>query len=506
MLIAANIASHYMATNKRILITSKSSAALNVIRDKIAGKDGVFEDGSGVQKLIMSWGEKEAYKRFCTAADNLTSLAGERNRAGSSHDRLIAEMKRLSEKIEGVEKHFRDKSRIAGKSVLDIAETADLSEDLKFAIAINNMCNVNDELDEIRRKTPRELAEDIRQMEDSNPSFVTFLETDLRTALDKSCHQVERWFVERNLREQVEALRNLPSTSDAKGKGFLQSIKAWWTKGAAPTSLEDGKSRIMKDLADAGFRGWAEQFDKARDQRDIELAVPADYRERFVLLCCKLFLVRLKDYLPCASKDDPKIKELQKYETQRRTAMKVFVGEETKRHAIDRYNKNGFARKLTDFVKKYQEVTRSLYKNSKKLSKTGYQAQERLDTLLSDGELMDALPIWIMPTDLVSEILPANLDLFDLIILEEASQSDSTALPALLRGKKLVVIGDEKQLNPRASTQEYRQIILEKLGGELPKDTRDNLLPGRSVFDLFLTAFSGPETTVTLREHYRCLP
>ena len=74
----------------------------------------------------------------------------------------------------------------------------------------------------------------------------------------------------------------------------------------------------------------------------------------------------------------------------------------------------------------------------------------------------------------------------------------------MLRGKKIVLVGDEKQVNPPASTDEFARIIKSSLGDDIPADTRDNLLPGRSIFDLFAAAYNGPGTTVQLREHFRC--
>jgi superfamily I DNA and/or RNA helicase len=115
---------------------------------------------------------------------------------------------------------------------------------------------------------------------------------------------------------------------------------------------------------------------------------------------------------------------------------------------------------------------------------------------------MSALPIWIMPSDLVSEILPAKIGLFDLVILAEASQSDCQSIPVLLRGKKMIIIGDNKQLNPPAAPEDYKSTILDNLGTDLPFP--DFLLPGKSVFDLFSIAFKGPCSPILLREHFRC--
>ncbi len=53
-----------------------------------------------------------------------------------------------------------------------------------------------------------------------------------------------------------------------------------------------------------------------------------------------------------------------------------------------------------------------------------------------------------MPTWRVSQFLPAEVGSFDLVIVDEASQSDLTALPALFRGRKMLVVGDSKQVSP----------------------------------------------------------
>ena len=63
----------------------------------------------------------------------------------------------------------------------------------------------------------------------------------------------------------------------------------------------------------------------------------------------------------------------------------------------------------------------------------------------------EAVPCWIMPTWRVSEQLPATLASFDLVILDEASQSDARELPALLRGKKILVVGDDRQVSPSSA-------------------------------------------------------
>ena len=47
-----------------------------------------------------------------------------------------------------------------------------------------------------------------------------------------------------------------------------------------------------------------------------------------------------------------------------------------------------------------------------------------------------AVPCWIMSHARVSEAMPAEIGAFDLVIVDEASQSDLWALPAILRRRQ----------------------------------------------------------------------
>eukprot|EP00961_Rhodomonas_salina_P219598 2968071-Rhodomonas_salina.1 len=114
------------------------------------------------------------------------------------------------------------------------------------------------------------------------------------------------------------------------------------------------------------------------------------------------------------------------------------------------------------------------------------------------------MAIWMMPTDQVSQNLPAAFGCFDVVILDEASQSNMLAFPALVRGKKVIVVGDDEQVAPRGDPKWHAELQSVLSQANFGTQTDLNLSPGRSVFDLF-KANSAAER-VTLREHYRCLP
>jgi very-short-patch-repair endonuclease len=114
-----------------------------------------------------------------------------------------------------------------------------------------------------------------------------------------------------------------------------------------------------------------------------------------------------------------------------------------------------------------------------------------------------AVPCWIMPTWRISESLPATLGSFDLVIFDEASQSDISALPALLRAKKVLIVGDDKQVSPTAAfieEQKLRSLRMHYLEGQ-PFGAL--MLPGNSLYELALACYPGRR--IMLKEHFRCV-
>src|SRR6185295_4604931 len=66
------------------------------------------------------------------------------------------------------------------------------------------------------------------------------------------------------------------------------------------------------------------------------------------------------------------------------------------------------------------------------------------------GEVVrDLKPIWLMSPLSVSDTLPLDSKLFDVVIFDEASQIPlEEAVPALYRAQQVIVVGDEMQLPP----------------------------------------------------------
>lgn len=138
----------------------------------------------------------------------------------------------------------------------------------------------------------------------------------------------------------------------------------------------------------------------------------------------------------------------------------------------------------------------------------GLTAKSRPRYLRQAREAMDraypAVPCWIMPHWRVSEAIPAELGMFDLVIIDEASQSDIEAMPSILRGKKVLVVGDDEQVSPSNVGVLNSQInsLYDRYLRDQPHGA--SLSQEKSIYDLARTVFAGQ--TVMLKEHFRCVP
>mmetsp|Transcript_13192 Transcript_13192/g.37108 ORF Transcript_13192/g.37108 Transcript_13192/m.37108 type:complete len:620 (+) Transcript_13192:2045-3904(+) len=130
------------------------------------------------------------------------------------------------------------------------------------------------------------------------------------------------------------------------------------------------------------------------------------------------------------------------------------------------------------------------------------QRRRRQEYLNAFDRCCRYIPCWILTTSQISDYLPAEC-LFDLVVIDESSQSDVAVLPGMMRGKQWLIVGDGKQVSPTEAFVSEENI--ENLRATLPDSPlEDALLPGRSFFDLCAQAF--PRGRVVLTEHFRCAP
>jgi len=141
----------------------------------------------------------------------------------------------------------------------------------------------------------------------------------------------------------------------------------------------------------------------------------------------------------------------------------------------------------------------------KKLGKgTGKHAEKhRRDAEANLKECQNAIPAWIMPLYRVVDTIKPQAGMFDVVIVDEASQCGSEALLLQYIAKQCIVVGDEEQIAPEAVGIDRNSVhlLIEQFLRDVPiKDSFD------VESSLFTHAKIRYRNKVVLREHFRCVP
>ena len=118
-------------------------------------------------------------------------------------------------------------------------------------------------------------------------------------------------------------------------------------------------------------------------------------------------------------------------------------------------------------------------------------------------ECRASIPSWIMPLHRVVEQIDMLAETFDVVIVDEASQTGPEGLLLSYLAKQCIIVGDDQQISPEAVG--INQSEVHKLQQKwLPEFPHSELLdPTSSLFDQASLRFGVP---VTLTEHFRCMP
>jgi len=126
-------------------------------------------------------------------------------------------------------------------------------------------------------------------------------------------------------------------------------------------------------------------------------------------------------------------------------------------------------------------------------------ADYRLLNQLSTS-LAKYLPCWAVTSLSAKGRIPFTAGIYDLLVIDEASQCDiASVLPLLFRAKRALIIGDPKQLNHITTLSKKQDINLLRKYNVSAEWSYKEL----SLFDL-ANGLVNPENKVQLRDHHRC--
>ncbi len=118
--------------------------------------------------------------------------------------------------------------------------------------------------------------------------------------------------------------------------------------------------------------------------------------------------------------------------------------------------------------------------------------------------LLDAFPCWCTTTYAISSSMPLKPGMFDVAIIDEASQCDiASCFPILFRAKKAVIVGDDKQLPHLSFLEKAKEQSFMKQYGIPEKYQLMWRFRTNSMFDV---SDYYSMNSIMLDEHFRSLP
>ncbi len=140
-------------------------------------------------------------------------------------------------------------------------------------------------------------------------------------------------------------------------------------------------------------------------------------------------------------------------------------------------------------------------------SKKSYKTFEELKEDFNFETLLKVFPCWIMSIEDVARVFPLKAGLFDYVIVDEASQcSLPSSIPTLFRGKKAIIVGDDKQLSDFTKDwipKTLNESLIRELKLRVVKKFDSLDAKANSLFDS-CSVFR--EVPILLTEHFRSYP
>lgn len=143
----------------------------------------------------------------------------------------------------------------------------------------------------------------------------------------------------------------------------------------------------------------------------------------------------------------------------------------------------------------------------KKIGKTGKGKKAMKFRKIAQQEMehcKNSVPCWIMPLYKVAETIQPEQEMYDYVIIDEASQLGPDAIFLLYITKNIIIVGDDKQTSP-----EYVGVSANSMTPHIQRHLNDiphsNFYGTEFSFFDHAKLFTGNGMTV-LQEHFRCMP
>ena len=284
---------------------------------------------------------------------------------------------------------------------------------------LSGKVELNDEsyMDSILVDTPdmKDLLDEIKRLENNAEKIINleekFTENEIEKEASKGAIGELRYINHELDEDEVETLKKLVEklkTRLQKDEGFINRILVHFNLKKIKDILKLKKAFRAKEM-----------LSRLEIELDVEkLSAKARKIEQEIMATGNLHLLMNKIKL---LKGKQKKLAVEILKNKRRNAIKELLQDQKKRQRLIIHSKSLVSKKA--------------------------MLQNRLLENEDFKPLLNAFPCWAATTYAISNSLPLKPALFDVVIIDEASQCDiASCFPILFRAKKAVIVGDDKQL------------------------------------------------------------
>lgn len=428
-----------------------------------------------VNRLKYLWKDSRFQGKLC---DNITTLQSLKNylEVKSTLEKILLEWSPFQKTVEGT---FR----------LQLAALEECGKILQVLFSLESLA----------RKIRSFLSSTGIPLTSVTPQLGNDLLTDLNTAkaiVNANAKQARLSFFKERIRQEIQPSEHCHRVVGELAEAINRNDpKAYHAKRDILASLLMSQEQVKRLLSlDTKLRRVAPRLAEAIEDPDRRAAVSqhlSDFNAAWAHKRASQWLIRFEKEHAA----EQILIEIQKLEVQSRQITEQLVALKSWQFCIDTLQDKP---ELQGALIAWQQTVELIGKGTGKHAET-----HRRDARKYMQQCRNAIPVWIMPLHRVAEQVEIEPEVFDIIIVDEASQTGPEGLILQYLGKQCIIVGDDKQISPEAGFIDGGQVqtLIQQYLHDLP--FASTLGPASSLFDQAAVRYG---KRITLREHFRCMP
>lgn len=523
-----NLLIHCVCTGKKLLIVSDQQSAIHALMERLL--EMLAAGNSNYDKRvanIVTQGIKiipEINNDIASWANNLKKMlltSGEIEQTTSDHPDYEAQMRQIDEEINLLKKELQEKidQKLSPRNYHETTVRG-IDSILSF-IRFNGYSRQVHKYQEKTAANRRLTSDFIRLRGELKKLIGLYRFFRFPTKLTEYNEEllITREFINRMLKVKPISQNkfNLLFSSQAKNP-VVTYLQREWLKSFPPN--KSTFTRIFLSIFAFIKYPLSRRLKLLRKILNNQLALIQEGNPKIIFQLNKIhhYLRSPKDHISCLAYEifakNNDMSSSKKKKTESKTAQGIFLEIERKQNERDRIVRKKFLLNLSKIAHESRQASNSGQSDPLTTiaalidSLSSYDTLEMALPVINDlkEKLLDSFPIWICRKQTVSFLFPCTENIFDLVIVDEATQCRvDDALPLLFRASKLLVVGDDKQtvLAKNSALDDY--LFFEFGLDEHLRKTQGQALKGGGshIFGLIKQI---KQASLMLDEHYRCPP